>query len=292
MNPPSLVIDELDVVTAGRLFRTARLRNEWHDFPQEPETFIRKLRAADSGADVFTFLDEIPHLNPRFPYARDVESISVMPITTYDEWWKKQIPDKTRNMIRKAGKKGLDIRLTDFDDKFLHGLKEIYDESPIRQGMRFWHYQKDLEELRRIHVTFLERTQFIAAYLNDELVGFIKLTYNNGSASFMQIISKISHRDKAPNNAMIAKAVEICVEKKVPYILYGIWSRRGLGEFKINHGFERFDMPRYFVPLTAWGKLMIKLKLYRKATDYLPEPWVNTLATWRGRYLAYRYRNA
>lgn len=292
MNPSPLVVDNLELVTAGRVFKTARMRNEWYDFPQEPEAFVGKLRAANSGVDVFTFLEEIPHREPRFPYARDVESISVMPITTYDEWWKKQIPDKTRNMIRKAGKKGLEIRITEFDDKFLAGLKEIYDESPIRQGMRFWHYQKDLEELRRIHVTFLERTQFIGAYLQDELVGFIKLTYNQGSASFMQIISKMAHRDKAPNNAMIAKAVEICAERKVPYILYGIWSRRGLGEFKINHGFERFDMPRYFVPLTARGKLMIKLKLYRKAKDFLPEPWMNTLATWRGRYLAYRHKTA
>jgi len=292
MNQPSLVIDNLELVTAGRIFRTASLRNEWYDFVPEPDAFVGKLRQAGCGADVFTFLQRVPQREPKFPYARDVESVSVLPITTYDEWWKKQIPDKTRNMIRKAGKKGLEIRVTEFDDKFLAGLKEIYDESPIRQGMRFWHYQKDLEELRRIHETFLERSQFIAAYLKDELVGFIKLTYNEGSASFMQIISKMSHRDKAPNNAMIAKAVEICVEKQVPYILYGIWSRRGLGEFKINHGFERFDMPRYFVPLTARGDLMIKLKLYRKATDYLPEPWVNTLATWRGRYLAYRYKSA
>jgi hypothetical protein len=158
--------------------------------------------------------------------------------------------------------------------------------------MRFWHYKKDLETLNRIHVTFIERTQFIGAYLGDELVGFIKLVFNSGSASFMQIISKMSHRDKAPNNAMIAKAVEVCLERKLPYILYGIWSRRGLGEFKINHGFERYDMPRYFIPLTAKGKVMLRLKLYRKPTEYLPETWVNTLATWRGRYYSYRYKSS
>jgi len=287
-----MLIDNLEVVTTGRLFATARLHNEWYDFVRDPGAFVKQLREVGCGADVFTFLQEIPHREPMFPYYRDVESISVMPITTYDEWWKKQIPDKTRNMIRKAGKKGLEIRVTVFDDKFLAGLKEIYDEAPVRQGMRFWHYKKDLETLRKIHVTFLDRSQFIGAYLQDELVGFIKLVYNQGSASFMQIISKISHRDKAPNNAMIAKAVEICAEKRVPYILYGVWSSRGLGEFKVNHGFERFDMPRYFVPLSSQGSLMTRLKLYRKPTDYLPEQWVNTIATWRGRYYSYRYKNS
>ena len=36
----------------------------------------------------------------------------------------------------------------------------------------------------------------------------------------MGIIAKIKHRDKAPMNALVAKAVEICAENKIPYLVY------------------------------------------------------------------------
>ena len=55
-----MLIDGIELVISGRLFRTARLRNEWYDFTHDPEAFVEKLREVNSGADVFTFLQEIP----------------------------------------------------------------------------------------------------------------------------------------------------------------------------------------------------------------------------------------
>src|SRR5262245_48340634 len=114
-----MLVDNLEVVTTGRVLAVASLRNEWYDLVEHPEDFIPKLREAGCDADVFTFLQPIPYREPQYSYARDVESIAVLPVTTFDHWWKTQISDKTRNMIRKAGKKALTIRVTQFDDKFL-----------------------------------------------------------------------------------------------------------------------------------------------------------------------------
>ncbi len=64
----------------------------------------------------------------------------------------------------------------------------------------------------------------------------------------------ISERDKAPTNALIAKAVEICAEAGVGLLQYGIWSRRSMGAFKKHNGFQAVEVPRYYVPLNWRGK--------------------------------------
>jgi len=187
-------------------------------------------------------------------------------------------------MIRKSQKKGLDVRVIEFTDEFVKGIEEIYNESPMRQGKPFIHYKKDFQTLKRDHITYLERSEFIGAFYQGELIGFVKLVHGNGVSNLMQIISKIGHRDKAPTNALIARAVEICAQRGVPYLHYGVWSRRGLGDFKIHHGFERFDVPRYFVPLNVKGKLILALRLHRKISEHLPGNCADFLAGLRTKW--------
>ena len=103
----------------------------------------------------------------------------------------------------------------------------------------------------------------IAAYYEGEMIGFIMLAYAGEFAITAQILSMIRHRDKSPTNALLAKAVEICAEKKIPYLNYALWIDGSLGIFKKHNGFLKFDMPRYFVPLSLLGKFALKTKLYK-----------------------------
>ena len=210
-------------------------------------------------------------------------------ITTHKEWWKKQIRTHTRNHIRKAANQGVEVRQVPFDDELVRGVKEIFDECPVRQGKPFWHYQKDLDTIKAELATFLDRSDFLGAFWGGELIGYIKLTRAYGSAGLMQIISKIRDRDKAPTNALMSKAVELCAEKKIAYLHYALWSRGSFGLFKQNHAFECHDVPRYFVPLTAKGRLMLKLGLHRKMTDRLPPEWYERMVAWRNQWNAFRY---
>jgi hypothetical protein len=89
-------------------------------------------------------------------------------------------------------------------------------------------------------------------------------------AALGQIISKVAHRDKAPNNILVAKAVERCAERGIPYLVYAKWEDGSLGDFKRHNGFERFDLPRYYVPLSAKGKLFVALRLYRGVAGFVP----------------------
>jgi hypothetical protein len=287
-----LFIGDKEILLRGRVVKTAKLRAEYYQIVEKPNEFMGALREAKVRADLFTFLQGAADTIPHFDYYLERDSISVLPITTYESWWKHQINDKTRNMVRKAQKKGIDVRLIPFDDSLVQGITDIYNESPVRQGRKFWHYGKDLETIRRDHITFLERSEFIGAFHERELVGFIKLVHGRNVSNLMQIISKMSYRDTAPTNALIAKAIEICAEKNVPSLHYGMWSRGGLGEFKVRHGFQRVDVPRYFVPLTWKGAVVLKSRLHRPLNSYLPESCINKVSSLRTKWYTRKYRES
>jgi hypothetical protein len=75
--------------------------------------------------------------------------------------------------------------------------------------------------------------------------------------------------------ALIAKAVEICALKRIPFLVYGkfVYGKKAedsLAEFKRNSGFERFDIPRYFVPLSGLGSLALTCGFYHGLLSFLP----------------------
>jgi hypothetical protein len=284
-----IVVDGLEVTVSGTIRRIASLRAEFYEYVGNPSTFLPHLRDSGLRADVFTFLQETAERTPRFDFQIEPESIAALHIKNFDTWWKNQLNDKTRNMIRKAQKAGVQVSVVPYDDKLIEGIVGIYNENPMRQGKPFAHYGKGFETIKKDHVSYVESSDFIAAYHREELIGFAKLVHRPGVSSLMQIISKISHRDKAPTNALISKAVEICAERGVPYLHYGLWSKRGLGDFKKHHGFERFDVARYVVPLTLWGRLLLATRLHRKLSEYFPERWESSLVNLRGRWNAFRH---
>lgn len=277
-------IDDQPLAISGKLPRIAKVRDEPFECIATPGVFVEKLKHEDLPADIFTFMQEVADTSPRYHFHLEWDSLAVLPITTYDHWWKRQINNKTRNMVRKAQKSSLEIRVVEFNDSFVNGIVDIYNESPIRQGRAFWHFGKNFEAIKRENITFLDRSDFIGAFYKGELVGFAKLVRGRNVASLMQIISKISHRDKAPSDALIAQSVEMCAAERIPYLHYGSWSRGGLGAFKMSHAFVRHEVPRYFVPLNLRGRLSLKMKLHRKWSDCVPELWLDRLIRLRNEW--------
>ena len=278
------------VSVTGSWLRTAQLTDDWHQDINDPASFITELSISGSSADLFTFWQRPPHTEPRFSYYYEWDSIAVLPVTTYEHWLKKQINSKTRNMLTKAGKKGVVVRAATFDDDFVRGMVAIFNESPIRQGKPFWHYGKDFETIKKEFSRFLFREQLLGAYLDQELIGFIFLIDAGHIAMLGQIISMIKHRDKSPNNALIAKAVEVCAARGVPLLAYAFWPAPGsLRDFKKHNGFECVNLPRYYVPLTLKGRLALRLKLHRGASARIPEGMLSRLKTLRAQFYARRY---
>jgi hypothetical protein len=279
------------ILIEGKILRIARLEQEWYEDIEDPQTLINELGSTEPKPDILTFWQRFPDTEPKYSYTMEPDSIAVLPIKSYSFWWEKQIERKARNKIRKAQKKGLTVRMASFDDTFVHGMTSVFNETPIRQGRRFLHYGKDFETIKREFSRFLFREEIFGAYLGKELVGFIFLADAGGYTFLGQIISKIAHRDLAPNNALLAKAVERCAEKGIPYLAYALWLDDGLGDFKRSNGFQKFDLPRYFVPLTRRGKLALKLGIHRGWKAAIPKRLRKPLKKLRRRWYDLRWRS-
>jgi hypothetical protein len=168
-----------------------------------------------------------------------------------------------RNQLRKAAKEGLVTKEATFDDDFVRGMTNIFNETPVRQGRKFWHYGKDFHTVKKQFSRYIYREDMIGAYYKNEMIGFVMMGNAGRYGTTGQIISSIKHRDKFTNNALIGKAVELCEKKNLPYLAYLHWNDDSLSEFKRRCGFERTRVPRYFVPLTPKGKLALNLGLHR-----------------------------
>jgi hypothetical protein len=296
MSATLLKIHDNEIRIDGGLVRIARLELDKYEFIEEPRPVIDALRQSRRRIDLFTFLQGLPQAAPKFDYPMEWDNLAVLPISTFDYWWKEQIRSFPRNRARQAEKKGVLLREVPFDDTLVQGIWEIYNECPVRQGKPFGHYGKDIETVRRMSATFLERSIFIGAFLNDRLIGFIKLVTNQArtQANTMHIISMVQHKDKAPTNALIAQAVRSCAERGISYLVYqnfAYGNKNGdtLSHFKEINGFQRVNLPRYYVPLTQMGRIALCLKLHRRLSDHFPEPLVTKLrelrTTWYNKKL-------
>jgi hypothetical protein len=113
---------------------------------------------------------------------------------------------------------------------------------------------------------------FIVAYFQDELVGFIQLVHGDSIAIISQILSLQKYWDKAVNNALVAKAAEVCADKKIKWLMYGrMGNHPTLDSFKQNNGFVQFPLNRYYVPLTRKGKIATRIGLHKDLEDSLPQ---------------------
>jgi hypothetical protein len=284
-----------DIQVQGGLVRIARLDGDKYKFLDEPAPVIAALRESETRVDIFTFMQRLPAATAKFNYPMESDNLAVLGVSTFDEWWTKRIGFKARNKAKQAAKRGVVVREAPFDETFAQGIWEIYNESPVRQGRRFPHYGKSIDQVRRMSATFLDTSIFIGAYLDEKLIGFIKLTTDDSGtqAGMMHIVSMIRHRDKAPTNALVAQAVRSCADRGISHLVYsnfayGKKERSSLSDFKERNGFERVNLPRYYVPLTRIGWAAFRLGLHHKFVDRLPGP---LLAKARDlRYSWYKHR--
>jgi hypothetical protein len=110
----------------------------------------------------------------------------------------------------------------------------------------------------------------------------------------MHIVSLVSERDKAPTNALVAQAVRSCAERGVAHLVYsnfayGNKKSDSLSDFKERNGFQRIDIPRYYVPLNPIGRAALRCELHRRLIDRVPESWMAKVrecrTAWYGRRL-------
>lgn len=291
-----VTVNDIEIAIRGRFIKIARVRSDWNHDIEDPEALIEKLKEQKVKADVFSFMQRLPETNPKFRYHVVWDNVAAIPVETLQKWFSTQIRKQERNRIKRAKKSGVVVRRAEFNDAFVKEMAAIINETPIRQGRRYWHYGKDLETIKREHMAFLEKSTFFGAYFNDELIGFIKLIDTGKFMTSMGIIGMIKHRDKSPMNALVARAVELCAEKKMPYLMYdkaeyGKKKKSTLWDFKRYNGYQKINIPRYYIPLTLLGRIAVTLRLYRRANEYIPEKLLYFLLNLRKRWYGVKDEN-
>ena len=290
---PAALTNGGTVVVTGRWIKVAAIQDEyWAESElEDPESCIRSLeehRSRGFKADIFTFAQKLPNITPKYPYPIEWDNVAAIRLSSFEEWWQR-LSQETRRNVRTSAKRGVVTRITEFNEGLIRGIMEINNESPIRQARPFHHYGKDFDAVRKDYLSFLERSEFIGAYLQDELIAFMKIVYMGEVAAIMQILSKTRHYDKRAANALIAKAVEHCAKKKCSYLTYiryryGKKRKSPLTEFKRRNGFVEIPIPRFYFPLTAKGKISLALKLHRSLVEILPERLIYVLLDLRRKW--------
>ena len=289
---PSLEVDGKRIILSGRWIKMATIQDEaWLEGNRvdDPAALIAKLTRQKPKADIFAFSQRLPETAAKYPYPFEWDNLAVIPITTFEDWWEKRLSQETRRNVRKAAKQGVVVKSVELTDELLHGIHGVYNSTVVRQGIPNVHFGKTFETIKQEASTFPGQSEFIGAYLGSELIGFIKLVYVGKTAGILHIVSKIQHHDKRPTNALVAKAVEICAKKGMSHLLYlkyqyGNKTGSPLTEFKRRNGFEKVLIPRYFVPLSLKGRIIVKLRLHRGLLEILPPRVISMLLSARARY--------
>lgn len=295
---PSTCIEDRTVISHGKWIRIASVRDEElleGDTVAATTSFVSELKRSGLKSDLFTFAQRIPDTAPKHKYHIEWENAAAVPITTYAHWWKEKTEHSIRKAVNRAEKLGVTVREIEFSDEFVAAVCPIYNEIPVRQGKAFWHYGKDFETLKAELGDYLGRSVFLGAYLEETLIGFMKITWVGTTGTITQILSMRQHFDKRPNNALIAKALKVCEARGMTHFIYGNYvyydPNSTLTEFKRRNGFESVPLPRYFVPLTIKGWIVLKLGLHRNIADIMPKTLFSLLLKIRKRWYELRLKD-
>src|SRR5579863_9697361 len=97
---PNMKVCGREVVTRGRFVKIASLDGEKYLILDDPKSAIEELRSSGVRADLFTFLQRLPDKSPKFDFPFEMDNLAAMPITSFDDWWNKQIRSYARNRAR------------------------------------------------------------------------------------------------------------------------------------------------------------------------------------------------
>src|SRR5215472_18497706 len=112
---PAVSVSGNNLIAAGKWLRVASVRGEeMMDHELEcPELYIEKLKGdakAALKADIFTFTQKLPVIQPKYSYPMEWESVAAIHLTSFTRWWE-DLPQETRKNVRRSCKRGVQVRI-------------------------------------------------------------------------------------------------------------------------------------------------------------------------------------
>ncbi|HXS76330.1 MAG TPA: hypothetical protein VN753_09135 [Terracidiphilus sp.] len=279
---PAIQVNNDTLIATGKRLRIAKIRGEEmrERAIDAPELYVEALKKSRSTlkADIFTFAQKLPATDQLFQYRMERESIAAISLVSFQQWWE-GLPQESRKNTRRSQKRGVTLAIRRLDPDVVEGIRGVNDDSPTRQGAKNAYYGLTSEETVKRYGEFEGRCDFICAYSGEEMIGFLHLVYREKVAAILNLTVKPSQLDKRPANALVTKAVETCHSRGISHITYGNYNYGNkrdspLREFKVRNGFQEILVPRYYVPLTLWGRICMGMNLHRGLIGILPAPMI------------------
>lgn len=159
--------------------------------------------------------------------------------TRHDEYISK-LPSQARNKIRKAQKCGYEYAEFSWNDH----LDEIYainTSKKVRQGedMRGWY--KDPVGPRDHSREELEYIKYFGAFLDGKLVAYLHFLICGDFIISKHVIGHADHLHNGIMNGLFSWSIDKFIEEStLRWVIYGVWLKTSLGEFKKHAGFKEY----------------------------------------------------
>jgi len=192
----------------------------------------------------------------------------------FTEVWNKDYTKKSRNMVRKAEKKGVTIQEIDPFGR-LNEVLAIHKSSPTRQGRPVDPEYLDPSKVRLYFSYFVKNgylTKTYGAFYDGKLIGYLHVFKHENIMHVGRLMSDMKHFDMAPNDVLITTMISDCcnshdvdfaqyyyIEATKRPFLKGLRQERGLGvdHFKFEHGFKPYKEIVIVIPETLAEKVFI-----------------------------------
>ena len=144
---PSAEICGRTVLVTGKWIRIAQVKDEGvveGETVEDPELFVTRLRESDLKADIFTFAQRPPETTPKYNYHWEWDNWAAIPTTCFKDWWE-NLPQVSRKNVRRSARRGVVVKVIQFDEDLVKGVHRIYNSIQVRDGRLFWHYGQDVD---------------------------------------------------------------------------------------------------------------------------------------------------
>lgn len=238
----------------------------------------------------FRFPEYLVSQDQEISHAYHASNRSRLNLSDYAHWEKKQIKKDVREGLRRANREGVSVERVAYSNLVVEVASEVFNETPYRQGRRFWHYGKSHEQLRQELAPLSAVSQYFLARKGSEYVGFAQIVPlpHRGSARSVHVISKAQHVRSRVSSALIQSIVAYCCDTKLTSFVYGrhIYSgneNSNLRKFKERHGFRNYEYKNYYVPVAPLGHAYLAMGLYQGLREMVPKPAIEFAKSIRGR---------
>src|SRR5262249_20070863 len=124
----ALKIDDHVVVITGRFVKVAKIFDAYWleaDKLPDPSRVIAGLKEVANPPDLFTYTERVPRTEPRFDYHLEWDNVAAIPVSTHEHWLQKQISSASRRNVKTSEKKGVTVRVCEFDEQYIRGIMSI-----------------------------------------------------------------------------------------------------------------------------------------------------------------------